>query len=123
MVCKSLLQIVIDQNTAPSKQQHILKILQRLFRDTILTKLDLVSQDHLLDMRHMCETVTLEKGQKLGPAAGGMFMVLAGELEIAELRKVTSGEAQFSEAPQKSGSSAELDDDDDGDDDETLVIT
>ena len=43
IVCKSLLSVVIDQNTPASKQQSILKILQRLFRDTILEKLDIVS--------------------------------------------------------------------------------
>lgn len=88
---------MIDQNTPASKQQSILKILQRLFRDTLLEKLDVVSQDLLLDLRQMCETFTLEKGQILHTEEG-MYMVLAGELEIAaDQKELMSGEAKFEE--------------------------
>ena len=58
-------------------------------------------------MRQMCETLTLEKGQILHTTEG-MYMVLAGELEIAHHTKVKSGEAKFEERES---------------DDEALVIT
>jgi hypothetical protein len=73
-----------NQPLSSQAQSHVHKILQLLFKPTVLDDMQLNSREILLDLfSNACKVLHLDQDQYVPTHKKGMMMVLRGELELA----------------------------------------